>query len=134
MDEHDLHSDAPSGLAESDLPPLQASTNPLFPGAIVKKPPNTHAKTSVRVKPVNAATEGPPESAASSTEGVSKVPGGKNGPSTPHSLTTRSGRRSIAGGRGEVESPVAPSGPIPGSSDVEGPEANGAEDERMEED
>jgi hypothetical protein len=28
------------------LPPLAPSTNPLYPGAIMKRPPNTHAKTA----------------------------------------------------------------------------------------
>lgn len=35
----------PVDLTGSDiLPPLAQSTNPLFPNAIVKRPPNTHAK------------------------------------------------------------------------------------------
>ncbi|WWC72210.1 uncharacterized protein I206_106172 [Kwoniella pini CBS 10737] len=34
-------------LNDEDLPPLVNSTNPLFPNAIMKKPPNTHAKTAI---------------------------------------------------------------------------------------
>ncbi|WWC64801.1 uncharacterized protein I303_107415 [Kwoniella dejecticola CBS 10117] len=34
-------------LNDEDLPPLVNSTNPLFPNAIMKKPPNTHAKTAM---------------------------------------------------------------------------------------
>lgn len=43
-----LHEDAQPlpGDSADDLPPLVPSTNPLFPNAIVKKPPNTHAKSS----------------------------------------------------------------------------------------
>ncbi len=43
-----LHEDAQRLPSEApdDLPPLIPSTNPLFPNAIVKKPPNTHAKSS----------------------------------------------------------------------------------------
>ncbi|WWC95185.1 hypothetical protein V866_002040 [Kwoniella sp. B9012] len=43
-------------LNEDDLPPLAISTNPLFPNAIMKKPPNTHAKTAMPKPPP------PPES------------------------------------------------------------------------
>jgi DNA polymerase epsilon subunit 4 len=48
-----LHEDAPPTAQEisDNLPPLAPSTNPLFPNAIVKKPPNTHAKTSTVPKP-----------------------------------------------------------------------------------
>ena len=35
------------GDVGDDLPPLIPSTNPLFPNAIVKKPPNTHAKSTL---------------------------------------------------------------------------------------
>ncbi|WVQ94891.1 hypothetical protein IAU59_001977 [Kwoniella sp. CBS 9459] len=35
-------------MNDEDLPPLAPSTNPLFPNAIMKKPPNTHAKTAVQ--------------------------------------------------------------------------------------
>ncbi|RXK40568.1 hypothetical protein M231_02220 [Tremella mesenterica] len=126
-DEHDLHSDDLAGPTESDLPPLQPSTNPLFPGAIVRKPPNTHAKTSQRLKSPTDHVEGNTGSVGDEgeiDEGVSGVEGvevgedtggksisprlfGKNGPSTPHSLTTRRGRKSVAS-------------------------SNGAEDEKME--
>ncbi|KAL1410846.1 hypothetical protein Q8F55_001789 [Vanrija albida] len=70
-----------------DLPPLALSTNPLFPNAIVKRPSNTHARAAVPqpAKPV-AAPPPPP---------TPRVHTGKNAPSTPHSLTTRSARRSL---------------------------------------
>ena len=45
-----LHEDAPPAPGNQptdDLPPLIPSTIPLFPHAIVKKPPNTHAKGSL---------------------------------------------------------------------------------------
>ncbi|OCF34241.1 DNA polymerase epsilon p12 subunit [Kwoniella heveanensis BCC8398] len=42
-------------MNDEDLPPLAPSTNPLFPNAIMKRPPNTHAKTAI-FKP--APTEG----------------------------------------------------------------------------
>lgn len=49
-----LHEDgvvaAPQVLVDDNLPPLIPSTNPLYPNAIVKKPPNTHAKTSMKPK------------------------------------------------------------------------------------
>lgn len=39
----------PVDITGSDtLPPLAHSTNPLFPNAIVKRPPNTHAKAGVK--------------------------------------------------------------------------------------
>lgn len=49
-----LHEDSlplPGDLAHDDLPPLALSTNPLYPNAIVKRPPNTHAKSAQRSKP-----------------------------------------------------------------------------------
>lgn len=48
-----LYEDSPAIPGENnhdDLPPLALSTNPLYPNAIVKRPPNTHAKTSQRTK------------------------------------------------------------------------------------
>ncbi|KAK1922238.1 histone-fold-containing protein [Papiliotrema laurentii] len=85
-----LYEDSPAIPGENnhdDLPPLALSTNPLYPNAIVKRPPNTHAKTSQR-------TKAPPGPSAP------KVVTGKNAPvctsSTPHSLPTRgSSRRSL---------------------------------------
>ena len=61
-----LHEDAvlATGDAVDDLPPLIPSTNPLFPNAIVKKPPNTHAKST-----------------------QSKQPSEKKGPTTPRVVT-----------------------------------------------
>ncbi|WVW86373.1 hypothetical protein I302_108419 [Kwoniella bestiolae CBS 10118] len=45
---HDpTHPDHDHAINEDDLPPLAISTNPLFPNAIMKKPPNTHAKTAM---------------------------------------------------------------------------------------
>lgn len=45
----------PVDLTGSDtLPPLAHSTNPLFPNAIVKRPPNTHAKGGTKSTKPNA--------------------------------------------------------------------------------
>ncbi|WVF67292.1 hypothetical protein IAT40_002043 [Kwoniella sp. CBS 6097] len=44
-------------MNDEDLPPLAPSTNPLFPNAIMKRPPNTHAKTA-QAKPATAEGEG----------------------------------------------------------------------------
>ena len=82
-----------------DLPPLVPSTNPLFPNAVVKRPPNTHARVSMKPKPppVDVVTEEEeataPGATASAAEVVMaaapmvakepstpKIPGGKNGP------------------------------------------------------
>lgn len=76
--------------APEDLPPLALSTNPNFPNAIVKRPPNTHARAAVpqppkAPKPVPAPTPPAPP----------RVHTGKNAPTTPHALATRSSRRSM---------------------------------------
>ena len=61
-----LHEEAQPipGELTDDLPSLVPSTNPLFPNAVVKKPPNTHAKAS-----------------------QSRHPQEKKGPSTPRIVT-----------------------------------------------
>ncbi|WRT70029.1 uncharacterized protein IL334_007022 [Kwoniella shivajii] len=113
-------------LNDDDLPPLALSTNPLFPNAIMKKPPNTHAKSAQQKPPSNSnsnpnmnepdspiapTTTVPPISTSSSSKGrvsgsgsgqtpqsATKVLSGKNAPSTPHGLTTRgAARRSLVG-------------------------------------
>ncbi|BEI82840.1 hypothetical protein CcaverHIS002_0307080 [Cutaneotrichosporon cavernicola] len=73
--------------APEDLPPLALSTNPLFPNAIVKRPPNTHARSAVS-QPSKPAQPPPPPAPP-------RVHTGKNAPTTPHALATRSSRRSM---------------------------------------
>ncbi|WWC91910.1 uncharacterized protein L201_006862 [Kwoniella dendrophila CBS 6074] len=123
----------PSLLNDEDLPPLVNSTNPLFPNAIMKKPPNTHAKTAMPkpqrqqseedgngnedaheqsgIEPEQPKITNPRKSNAGrkslttkekEKEIIQREPPkpytGKNGPSTPHGLTTRgAARRSLAG-------------------------------------
>ncbi|WVR09584.1 hypothetical protein IAU60_006654 [Kwoniella sp. DSM 27419] len=112
-------------MNDDDLPPLAPSTNPLFPNAIMKKPPNTHAKTSrePRQSRQDSAAETPvtdPAAVAAlfaDATGIAiggaglgaeggkppavaspRVLTGKNAPTTPHGLTTRgAARRSLAG-------------------------------------
>ena len=55
----------PGEAADDGLPPLALSSNPQYPNAIVKRPPNTHAKTSVKSKNAPAAS--------TPTEGEAKV-------------------------------------------------------------
>lgn len=72
--------------APEDLPPLALSTNPLFPNAVVKRPPNTHARGPVP-KPQQSQSPAPTSQPRLT---------GKNAPSTPQALTTRgSARRSL---------------------------------------
>nr|WPS94684.1 DNA polymerase epsilon subunit 4 [Naematelia aurantialba] len=122
-----LHDDVvpsdPRDLADQ-LPPLTLSTNPLFPNAIVKKPPNTHSKgpaaaakaaagkekekdkekDKVQVKDVQVEREGIEPAKQPSTP---RIITGKNAPSTPHSLTTRgSARRSIVPAEAESMEPM----------------------------
>jgi len=70
------------------LPPLAHSTNPLFPNAIVKKPP-TNAKYMTKAPKAPAE-----EKEAKKAAAVSSVPAappkpyvGKNGPVSPYSFT-----------------------------------------------
>ncbi|KAK8853403.1 hypothetical protein IAR55_004109 [Kwoniella newhampshirensis] len=121
-----------SHMNDEDLPPLAPSTNPLFPNAIMKKPPNTHAKgskhatsnTHVRGSSASMSEVGGPvtvtaTAAATATASsqqhryspnvpvTPKIITGKNAPSTPHSLTTRgSARRSLASGDVDMTSVV----------------------------
>ncbi|KAK4687645.1 hypothetical protein P7C73_g2458, partial [Tremellales sp. Uapishka_1] len=81
-------------VAAADLPPLVPSTNPLFPGAIVKKPANSHAKTSLKPSAGVGAVQSPT---------TPKIITGKNAPSTPHSLTTRGTSRKSMGAETEAE-------------------------------
>ena len=70
-----LHEDAqplPGGEPTDDLPSLVPSTNPLFPNAIVKKPPNTHAKSSLSKQTSQSSEKKGP--------GTPKVVTGKNAP------------------------------------------------------
>lgn len=79
-----------------ELPPLTSSTNPQFPNAIMKKPANTHARHAVPKPdqpPQEQEQEKEPERPRQVSPRVSLS--GKNAPSTPHGLTTRS-RRSLA--------------------------------------
>ncbi|WWD19832.1 hypothetical protein CI109_104299 [Kwoniella shandongensis] len=124
-----------SHMNDEDLPPLAPSTNPLFPNAIMKKPPNTHAKGSkytsgsgaaqnvdIRDSSVSASEQGQgqgqgpipvPVPVTAQLERSPAVPvtpkvlTGKNAPSTPHSLMTRgSARRSLASGDVDMTSVV----------------------------
>lgn len=73
--------------APEDLPPLAPSTNPLFPNAVVKRPPNTHARGPLG-GPKTAVPAPLPSPATKTT--------GKHAPSTAQGLTTRgSARRSL---------------------------------------
>ncbi|CAD6563819.1 MAG: hypothetical protein TREMPRED_001391 [Tremellales sp. Tagirdzhanova-0007] len=91
-----LHEDAMllPGDVGDDLPPLIPSTNPLFPNAIVKKPPNTHAKSTLSKQTQEKEKKGLT---------TPRVVTGKNAPSTPHSLLTRgSARKSVFGLEGDT--------------------------------
>jgi len=50
----------PSEGQHDDYPPLAISSNPLFPNAIIRKPPNTHAKTAQKGKPAAPASGSAP--------------------------------------------------------------------------
>ena len=93
-DENPLEDDEETGpldMTGSDiLPPLAHSTNPLFPNAIVKKPP-TNAKYMTKVPKVPGE-----EKEAKKAAAVSSVPPappkpyvGKNGPVSFHTSTNR---------------------------------------------
>ncbi|EJT45609.1 hypothetical protein A1Q2_01001 [Trichosporon asahii var. asahii CBS 8904] len=90
----------PVNKGHGELPPLTSSTNPAFPNAIMKKPSNTHARHAMpkpgdEEKEKDAEKEKEKESQRVKPTSP-KVPlSGKNAPSTPTGLTTRS-RRSLA--------------------------------------
>lgn len=70
-----------------DLPPLAPSTNPLFPNAIVKRPPNTHARGPV-TQPTNKPAAAP---------ATPRVHTGKNAPvGDCNELTDSSRRRKVS--------------------------------------
>ncbi|ORY31650.1 histone-fold-containing protein [Naematelia encephala] len=135
-----LHDDIvpsdPRDLADQ-LPPLTISTNPLFPNAIVKKPPNTHSKgpaaaaKAAAVKEKEKAKDAPADRVeASKGPSTPRLVTGKNAPSTPHSLTTRgSARRSIV--PAEAESMELDSTAQNGASEVA---VSVEEDDRMDQD
>ncbi|RSH86432.1 uncharacterized protein EHS24_004687 [Apiotrichum porosum] len=75
---------SPESEPAEELPPVVPSTNPLFPNAVVRRPPVSHPRTAM-----------PPRSKPSPASREPRPLAGKNAPSTPHSLTTRSGRRSM---------------------------------------
>ncbi|ORX39435.1 histone-fold-containing protein [Kockovaella imperatae] len=77
-----------------DLPPLAPSTNPLFPNAFVKRPPNGHGRVPKHPKPPPAAVDTTNQDVAEPE--IPKVLSAKTGPSTPHGLQTRrSARKSL---------------------------------------
>lgn len=88
----------PVNKGHGELPPLTSSTNPAFPNAIMKKPSNTHARHAVpkgdeAEKDKEKENETPKEKPKPTSPKV--LLSGKNAPSTPTGLTTRS-RRSLA--------------------------------------
>lgn len=54
----------PLDLGSDILPPLTHSTNPLFPNAIVKRPPNTHARAAGAPAPAAKASKAAAAAAA----------------------------------------------------------------------
>lgn len=85
----------PTEEDDSELPPIGEtvipSTNPLYPNAIVKKPPNTHSKAPGKAKMAAAAAAAAAESAAdesvSENDEKRKKPAPLPLPSTPKVLT-----------------------------------------------
>ena len=84
-----MHEDSPIVPGEGqhdDYPPLALSTNPLFPNAIVRRPPNTHAKTSVKPKPAPAPTSAEePASAPAASSSPAKAPASSEAAPAPSS-------------------------------------------------
>ncbi|KAL7424417.1 hypothetical protein Q5752_000099 [Cryptotrichosporon argae] len=122
-----------TGAQNDQLPPLALSTNPLFPNAIVKRPSNTHARGPVARTDKGDKEKSASEAAPSEADGIEdrkivekgaspsvknvKLTG-KNAPSTPHGLTTRAARRSMAH---DDEAPATPATPTAAAAtDVDG--------------
>jgi DNA polymerase epsilon subunit 4 len=78
----------PLDMTGSDiLPPLAHSTNPLFPNAIVKKPPNNHSKAGPKAGKATSDEKKEEKEAKKAAAAANAVPPpppkpyvGKNGP------------------------------------------------------